>query len=41
MKVIVCGGNLTCGPREGTRLAKDCWESIVCTGTALKLPPQK
>lgn len=32
-------GNLTCEAQEGTSLAKNCWESVVCTGTALKVEP--
>jgi hypothetical protein len=30
-------GNLACEGIEGTSLAKNCWASITCTGTALKL----
>jgi hypothetical protein len=30
-------GNLTCENQEGTSLAKNCWASVTCTGTALKL----
>lgn len=28
-------GNLSCGPVEGTDLSKNCWQSVVCTGTAI------
>jgi len=29
-------GNLTCENQEGTSLAKNCWASVTCTGTAIK-----
>ena len=28
-------GNLTCESQEGTSLAKNCWASVTCTGTAV------
>jgi hypothetical protein len=30
-------GNLVCEIQEGTSLAKNCWESVTCTGTAIKI----
>jgi hypothetical protein len=30
-------GNLVCENQEGTSLAKNCWESVTCTGTAIKV----
>jgi hypothetical protein len=30
-------GNLVCEQPEGTSLAKNCWTSVVCTGTAIKI----
>lgn len=30
-------GNLTCENQEGTSLAKNCWASVTCTGTAIKV----
>jgi len=31
-------GNMVCEPPRGTELAKNCWASVTCTGTAIKLP---
>jgi hypothetical protein len=30
-------GNLVCEPPRGTELAKNCWASVTCTGSAIKL----
>lgn len=38
-------GNLVCEAPQGTSLATNCWQSITCTGTALKVadaaPPKR
>ena len=31
-------GNLICEPPQGTSLATNCWSSMVCRGTAIRLP---
>lgn len=30
-------GNLVCEDLQGTSLAKNCWASVTCTGTAIKI----
>lgn len=30
-------GNLVCEQSEGTSLAKNCWASVTCTGSAIKV----
>jgi hypothetical protein len=30
-------GNLVCEQQQGTSLATNCWASVTCTGTAIKL----